>query len=243
VQGAEASFVHRDRRIDEAPHRVHHARQGLRERRVDGPPRLGRRATEVHVDAAVPSGHGDIDLELAIGIDAVTVDLERAVVRARGEPAQVVAHAPFGIVDRIPDETLDRRRAKSFDELLHPPGDDVHARDEGSDVADHLVRCTAVAGDDAQHVVHGLTIPVQMDRRQQQAFGERVGGERREPGHRVAAEVGDVDEGAGKEHDPAVAENGPEHQDVVGVDATAIGIVQGEDVTRPHRIEWALLEQ
>src|SRR5207248_5340140 len=108
VQWTEAAFVHRDRRVDETPHRIYDTRQGLRERRVDGPPRLGGRALEVDVDAAVLRGHRDLHLERAIGIDTVTVDLERAVVRAGGEATQIVAHAPLGIVDRIPDETLDR---------------------------------------------------------------------------------------------------------------------------------------
>ena len=39
-EGPEAAFVHRDRRVDEAPHRVHDAGQRLRERRVDHPARL-----------------------------------------------------------------------------------------------------------------------------------------------------------------------------------------------------------
>ena len=52
-----------------------------------------------------------------------------------------------------------------------------------------------------------------------------------------------MDEGPGEEDDATVAEDGSEHQDVVGVDAAAVRIVQREDIALLHRIERALFEQ
>src|SRR4029453_1955921 len=109
-------------RIDEAPHRVHDAGQRLGERRVDGPAGLGRGAREVHVDPPAAQCHSDLDLARTIRIDAVTVDLERTVIRALRQASEVVTDASFRLVDRVVHETLYLADAEAIDELGDSPG-------------------------------------------------------------------------------------------------------------------------
>ena len=67
-----------------------------------------------------------------------------------------------------------------------------------------------------------LALAVAAGPAEEQALGEGVVGQRRQPRHRDPADVGDVDERAGEERDPAVGEDRTEDQDVVGVDAAAV---------------------
>ena len=98
-------------------------------------------------------------------------------------------------------------------------------------------------GDDAQHVARGLAAARQVHRRQHQALRERVGRERGQPARRHAADVGDVDQRAAEVRDAPVGEHGPEHEDVVGVDAAAVRVVQRVDVAGAHGLERELLDE
>ena len=97
-----------------------------------------------------------------------------------------------------------------------------------------MMRSTSSTGSPSRQQAH---------RRQQQAFDEGVGGQRGQSGGRDPADVGDVDERAGEEHDAAVGEHRPEHEDVVGVDPAAVRVVEREHVAGPHRGEREVLEQ
>ena len=129
------------------------------------------------------------------------------------------------------------------DELLDPAADDVDARDQRLDVADDLGGRAAVAGDDAEHVVGRGPRPVEADGRQQQALEECVGGQGGQSPRRHAAHVGHVDQGAAEPRHPPGHEDGAEHEDVVGVDAAAVGVVEGEHVARFHGVEADVIEQ
>ncbi len=95
----------------------------------------------------------------------------------------------------------------------------------------------AVAAEDAPDVVIRLARRVQPDRRQRHPFGERVGGERREPTGDGAAEIRHVHERAGEEARRPAEEDRPEDEHVVGVDAAEVRVVHREDVARLHGVQ------
>ncbi|CAB4751512.1 unannotated protein [freshwater metagenome] len=128
--------------------------------------------------------------------------------------------------------------AVALDQLLDPAGHDVRARHQRPDVADDLLGGAAVVLDDLPHDGFGLAGPVEVHRRQVHALGEHVLCGGRHATRVPAAQVGDVDDGAGEVVGPAAigAEHRAQHRDVVGVDAALEGIVLCEHVAGAHRV-------
>ena len=132
------------------------------------------------------------------------------------------------------DELGQLRLAVALGQLLHARGEHERAGDECMNVAEHLRGRAAVASEDAPDVVIRLARLIEPDRRQRHPFGERVGRQRREPAGDGAAQIRHVDERAREEADPPAEEDGPEDQDVVGMDAAEIRVVHRKDVARLH---------
>ena len=215
-------------------HRVHDARQRLRDRRVDRAARLRRRPAEIDVDRAVPAQR-DRDAHHVEGarLDAVAVDRERALVPSWRQLRRATSRIRRSDVAQV--ASIDHRRhlgrAEPVVQLLDAAGDHVHAGDERLHVAHDLVGRAAVATDDA-HARRSTGSP---------SRSRRTGGSSR-PSTKVSV-ASDANPAAeipptsatwmsvpGEERDAAVREHRTEDEDVVGVDAAAVGVVQREHV-------------
>ena len=170
-----------------------------------------------------------------------------ALVPTRRQRRERCAHPFLRVGAVLRDDARDGRGTEAFVQLVDAARHRVRAGDQGLHVADDLVGRSTVAGDDAQHVVRGFPTTLEPYRREQKSFDERVRGERRESTGGHATDVGDVDERSGEVHDPtasrAVGEDRPEHDDVVGVDPAAVGVVQCEDVALHHVVGRDVFEQ
>ena len=164
--------------------------------------------------------------------------------RPGGERGQRVAHPSLGVVERLPHEARDFGRAVPVVQLVDPTGDDVHAGDERLDVADDLVGGAAVPADDP-HTTSLAGSPARA----------RWTGGNSSPSTNVSV-ASDAKPAAdtpptsatwmsvpAKYATRAVGEDRAEHEDVVGVDATPVGVVEGEDVTGRHGPQREVLDE